>query len=481
MFERQSHVALLSVVACAAGVAVSGSAAGAPGANQIEISAPILTISRENIEQTGLAIDVLREINKVRTDPQGYADGIRNSRPRIRGVGGAELNETLTFLDGQRPLSPLTFSPALTDIAILHIRDIGPRGLTSHTGSDGTTLGGRWRNRGIYTTTIAEELSFGQTTAVGVVLQFLVDPGQPTKPHRTDLFSATFTQVGAACGKHKQYGSACVVNLASPYMRDPPISSATPPPTGGWACGDGMSPWEVDAWRRIIFNGITNDANYDLDDILPDVARANETVYQANTAPGSLGLGIDAGSLWKTPGINYGFCAPTPAAADPPPTTAGLHLGYSFGPLLPDFFSSGAAARPGAQLDLDFNARWAGGQGMNFTADDLTDDWGQGNGADGFTADDLTCEPEDPDTWIRPRLIGGDYGTETAVTPTDVSDIYAGYSFSTSYGYTSIQAGINNLFNTPPPKIFNGFLANSDADNYDFLGRYFYVGLRCGL
>lgn len=62
-----------------------------------------------------------------------------------------------------------------------------------------------------------------------------------------------------------------------------------------------------------------------------------------------------------------------------------------------------------------------------------------------------------------------------------IDDLYAGYSFSTAFGYTSIQAGINNVFNTPPPKIFNGFLANSDAENYDFLGRYFYVGLRSSL
>jgi outer membrane receptor protein involved in Fe transport len=70
---------------------------------------------------------------------------------------------------------------------------------------------------------------------------------------------------------------------------------------------------------------------------------------------------------------------------------------------------------------------------------------------------------------------------ERTVSANAVSDIYAGYSFSSSFGFTSVQAGINNLFNSPPPRIFNGFLANSDAENYDFLGRYFYVGLRHSL
>jgi outer membrane receptor protein involved in Fe transport len=61
------------------------------------------------------------------------------------------------------------------------------------------------------------------------------------------------------------------------------------------------------------------------------------------------------------------------------------------------------------------------------------------------------------------------------------ADLYAGYSFTTSMGYTSLMAGINNLFDSPPPRIFNGFLANSDAANYDYLGRYFFIGLRHAL
>jgi outer membrane receptor for ferrienterochelin and colicin len=70
---------------------------------------------------------------------------------------------------------------------------------------------------------------------------------------------------------------------------------------------------------------------------------------------------------------------------------------------------------------------------------------------------------------------------ERKVSPNAVADLYAGYSFSSSFGFTAIQAGINNLFNSPPPRIYNGFLANSDAENYDFLGRYFYVGLKHSL
>ena len=49
--------------------------------------------------------------------------------------------------------------------------------------------------------------------------------------------------------------------------------------------------------------------------------------------------------------------------------------------------------------------------------------------------------------------------------------------FSNPAGYTRIQAGINNLADQTPPVIYNGFLAASDASMYDYLGRYFYVGI----
>ncbi|MCK6544669.1 TonB-dependent receptor [Myxococcota bacterium] len=69
---------------------------------------------------------------------------------------------------------------------------------------------------------------------------------------------------------------------------------------------------------------------------------------------------------------------------------------------------------------------------------------------------------------------------ERTISSNFTADLYAGYSFSTAAGLTSIQAGINNLFDSPPPVIFNAFYY-SDASAYDFIGRYFYIGLRQSL
>jgi outer membrane receptor protein involved in Fe transport len=57
------------------------------------------------------------------------------------------------------------------------------------------------------------------------------------------------------------------------------------------------------------------------------------------------------------------------------------------------------------------------------------------------------------------------------------ADVFAGYRLAWDAGVTDISAGINNIADTTPPFLDNGFLANSDASTYDFIGRYFYVGL----
>jgi iron complex outermembrane recepter protein len=56
-------------------------------------------------------------------------------------------------------------------------------------------------------------------------------------------------------------------------------------------------------------------------------------------------------------------------------------------------------------------------------------------------------------------------------------DLFGGYEFSSSAGKTTLQIGINNLFDTTPPVVYNAPAANSDATTYDFVGRMAYIRL----
>jgi iron complex outermembrane recepter protein len=57
------------------------------------------------------------------------------------------------------------------------------------------------------------------------------------------------------------------------------------------------------------------------------------------------------------------------------------------------------------------------------------------------------------------------------------ADLFVGYTTKSTAGTTSLTVGVNNIADSDPPLIYSGFLANSDASTYDFLGRYFYTRL----
>ncbi len=56
----------------------------------------------------------------------------------------------------------------------------------------------------------------------------------------------------------------------------------------------------------------------------------------------------------------------------------------------------------------------------------------------------------------------------------DQFDVFLSYQFRSPTGKTTLAAGVNNLFDRSPSKIYNGFTAASDPTAYDFMGRFVY-------
>lgn len=56
------------------------------------------------------------------------------------------------------------------------------------------------------------------------------------------------------------------------------------------------------------------------------------------------------------------------------------------------------------------------------------------------------------------------------------TDLLASYQWQSSFGTSTFRLGVNNAFDEPPAAIYNGFLGNSDASAYDYMGRFFYAG-----
>ena len=86
----------------------------------------------------------------------------------------------------------------------------------------------------------------------------------------------------------------------------------------------------------------------------------------------------------------------------------------------------------------------------------------------------LECEDDDCKGFYRDEV---DEPVSRNVDANSTFNLRGSYKVDTNLGESVVTVGINNLLDEPPAVIFNGFLATSDSNSYDFLGRYMYVRL----
>jgi len=106
--------------------------------------------------------------------------------------------------------------------------------------------------------------------------------------------------------------------------------------------------------------------------------------------------------------------------------------------------------------------------------------WGLGNVGAGVDTKFLSSFKEcgDPNgDFSGSGLCYVDSTYQRRVSAYNVWDMFVSYKLTTSAGRTSISAGMNNVFNTAPPKIYNGFASSTDQYTYDQIGRYFFLRL----
>lgn len=170
---------------------------------------------------------VLNEINKVRSNPQAYADWLTTQRQnyqnnllRLPGEervltheGLTALNDAIAFLRTAPPLPPLSASPTLSNSA----RSFGK--IDKRQRYD--------RVSGI----VAELRSRAQKTPTATVLLMLLNDGDPNRNVRRALFQPTFENAGVACGVSFRLNQFCVVALSSPPTQQAkrPVESAPRP------------------------------------------------------------------------------------------------------------------------------------------------------------------------------------------------------------------------------------------------------------
>jgi hypothetical protein len=173
---------------------------------------------------------VLNELNRARTDPQAYAQSLRELRRHFQGrllhdgvedggimtfEGVAAVDEAIAFLERQAPLPALDLADPLIRSAMDQARDQSRSGRIGHTGSDGSSFADRIHRQATWLGEAGEAIAYGDGGAAEVIRQLIVDDGEPDRGHRILLFSPGLRRAGVACAPHPTYDEVCVLDFAA--------------------------------------------------------------------------------------------------------------------------------------------------------------------------------------------------------------------------------------------------------------------------
>lgn len=176
--------------------------------------------------------EVLFEINMVRANPTRYAelyleplqplfDGKLLKRPGEVALrtqeGWQAVKECIKALRKATPAPPLQPAEGLWRAGRDLADEQGETGRLGHEGKDGSRVSQRIERYGSWSGTCAENISYGQQTARGIVLQLLIDDGVKSRGHRKNLLNPVFRYAGIAAGPHPKYGFLCVQDFAAGY------------------------------------------------------------------------------------------------------------------------------------------------------------------------------------------------------------------------------------------------------------------------
>lgn len=151
-----------------------------------------------------LAKKIIAELNRVRTDPQAYADWLESQKQHYQGMilnfpgeqsvrtnrGLRTLNEAIAFVRAQQPLPALTDSEELLTNAADQVEAIiNQQRLDHHTNN----------------------LVYNRVTPEAIVMQLVVDDGFPDRRHRLAVFQEDYQHTGIVCQEIEVYNQICAI------------------------------------------------------------------------------------------------------------------------------------------------------------------------------------------------------------------------------------------------------------------------------
>jgi uncharacterized protein YkwD len=179
----------------------------------------------------GLENEVLAEINNLRKNPASYIGYLEQMKSNFKGnlvvlsdgtklitsEGQPVVDDAIAFLKNVKPLTAFKLSPGLTRSSADHLLDLIGKNITGHKGSDGSWPPNRVDRYGFWSLEVKENISYRAQSARDIVLNMLIDDGNPKRDHRKNLLSSNLRFIGLSAGEGKSYGRLCVLVFAGEY------------------------------------------------------------------------------------------------------------------------------------------------------------------------------------------------------------------------------------------------------------------------
>ncbi|MCC0177889.1 pre-peptidase C-terminal domain-containing protein [Waterburya agarophytonicola K14] len=162
--------------------------------------------------------EILSEINRVRTNPQGYANWLEDQRQYYDGIwlklpgekpirtnkGLKALEEAIAILKEQQPLSPLNNSEQTAANATDKLEDFA-------------------------TANNLQNISYGRITPKGIVMSLVIDELFPDRRRRNSLLSPDAKNTGVACKPDPRYAKVCAIAYSDSTLDVTTEKPVTPP------------------------------------------------------------------------------------------------------------------------------------------------------------------------------------------------------------------------------------------------------------
>lgn len=129
--------------------------------------------------------------------------------------GPSAVRECINYLQTARAVDPLNPSQVLHQSAQAHARDSSMTGIIGHDSSNGTSFVDRLRSYLSANASFGENISYGLTDPLEIVMGFMVDDGVANRGHRDNIMRDVFKYAGSACDTHPTYRSLCVIDYAN--------------------------------------------------------------------------------------------------------------------------------------------------------------------------------------------------------------------------------------------------------------------------